>query len=54
MIITNKDEFIDFVRQLANEGFSDMALNYLDAASSAFGDDQDIYALYHSVRGRKK
>lgn len=53
VVITNKDEFIDFVKQLSNEGFDEMALGYLDASSSLFGDDQDILALYHVVSGSK-
>jgi hypothetical protein len=53
VVITNKDEFIDFVTQLANEGFDEMALGYLDASSNLFGNDQDILALYHVVRGNK-
>lgn len=53
VVITNKDEFIDFVTHLANEGFDEMALGYLDASSSLFGNDQDILALYHVVRGQK-
>lgn len=53
VIITNKDEFIDFVTQLAHEGFDEMALGYLDASASLFGNDQDILALYHVVRGNK-
>lgn len=53
VVITNKDEFIDFVTQLAHEGFDEMALGYLDASASLFGNDQDILALYHVVRGNK-
>ncbi|MCD6211384.1 MAG: hypothetical protein J7J02_00240, partial [Sulfurovum sp.] len=51
VVITEKDEFIDFVTQLANEGFDEMALNYLDATTSLFGDDQDVLALYNVVAG---
>ncbi|HHD73003.1 MAG TPA: hypothetical protein ENK77_02005 [Epsilonproteobacteria bacterium] len=54
VVITNKTEFIDFVKHLTEEGFRDMALNYLDAASSAFGDDQEIYALYHNIMEGEK
>ena len=54
VVITNKDEFIDFVTQLSKEGFDEMALGYLDASSSLFGDDQDILALYHVVKGIKE
>jgi hypothetical protein len=51
VVITNKDEFIDFVTRLTEEGFDEMALNYLDATASLFGDDQDVLALYHVVKG---
>ena len=54
VVITDKDEFIDFVTQLAKEGFDEMALGYLDATTSLFGDDQDVLALYNVVRGAKK
>jgi hypothetical protein len=54
VVITEKDEFIDFVTQLANEGFDEMALNYLDATTSLFGDDQDVLALYNVVKGTQQ
>ncbi len=53
VIITNKDEFIDFVTKLSSEGFDEMALSYLDASSNLFGNDQEILALYHLVAGLK-
>lgn len=51
VVIKNKDEFMDFVLQLSKEGFDEMALGYLDASTTLFGNDQDILALYHVVRG---
>ncbi|HSR73220.1 MAG TPA: hypothetical protein VLL31_00115 [Sulfurovum sp.] len=54
VVITNKDEFIDFVTQLSREGFDEMALGYLDASVNLFGNDQDILALYHVVRGAQE
>jgi hypothetical protein len=54
VIITDKDEFIDFVTKLADEGFDEMALGYLDATTNLFGDDQDVLALYNVVRGAQK
>jgi hypothetical protein len=54
VMITNKDEFIDFVKQLAKEGFDEMALSYLDGTSSLFGNDQDVLALYNIIKGMKK
>lgn len=53
VVITNKDEFIDFVTRLSREGFDEMALNYLDASTNLFGNDQEILALYHVVKGVK-
>ncbi len=54
VVITDKDEFIDFVTRLANEGFDEMALEYLDATTKLFGDDQDVLTLYNVVRSTEK
>ncbi len=54
VVITDKDEFIDFVTKLADEGFDEMALGYLDATASLFGNDQEVLALYNVVQGIKK
>jgi propanediol dehydratase large subunit len=54
VVITDKDQFIDFVTRLAKEGFDEMALNYLDATTTLFGDDQDVLALYNVVKGTKQ
>jgi len=54
VVITDKDEFIDFVTKLADEGFDEMALGYLDATASLFGNDQEVLALYNVVQGMKK
>jgi len=51
VVITDKDEFIDFVTKLSGEGFDEMALGYLDATSHLFGNDQDVLALYNVVKG---
>ena len=52
VIISNKDEFIDFVTKLSKEGFDEMALSYLDASSKIFGNDQEVLALYHVVNSK--
>lgn len=54
VIITEKDEFIDFVKKLTAEGFDEMALSYLDASSTLFGNDQDILTLYTLLAGHKE
>ena len=53
VVITDKDEFIDFVTKLSGEGFDEMALGYLDATSHLFGNDQDVLALYNVVQGNR-
>ncbi len=52
VVITNKDDFIDFVTKLSAEGFDEMALGYLEATSHLFGNDQEILTLYHVVSGK--
>jgi len=54
VVITNKEEFMHFVKLLSEEGFDEMVLSYLDASSNLFGNDQEILALYHVVRGNKE
>lgn len=46
VIITEKDDFIDFIKNLAREGFQKMALEYLDSSAQIFGNDQEVLALY--------
>jgi len=50
VVITTKVDFIDFIKHLALEGYPDMALGYIDAASNNFGNDQEIYELYNLVK----
>jgi len=50
VVISNKDEFIDFVTKLSREDFDEMALRYLDASVPLFGNDQDILTLYHVIK----
>jgi len=54
VIITQKNEFINFVTQLAKEGFMETALSYLDNTTGLFSDDQDILALYNIIKGEKE
>ncbi len=49
VILTNRDEFRDFVIQLIDNGFDDMATSYLDNTAYLFGNDQEILKLYELV-----
>lgn len=54
VVITSKDEFIDFIKNLAGEGFSDVALTYLDNAANAFENDQSLFQLYKLFENENK
>jgi len=53
VIITQKDDFIDFLDKLIEHGFDDMALNYLENALGAFPDDKALRKLLKKLaKGR--
>jgi len=54
VILSTKYEFIDFVTQLSQEGFKEMALRYLDGSNTLFGNDQEVLALYNIIEGKTK
>lgn len=45
VIITQKEDFIDFLDNLIDHGYSDMALSYLENALSAYPSDESIRKL---------
>jgi len=49
VILKGKDEYIDFISQLIDRGQYDLAEQFLDSMSSAFGQSQDIYELYYKL-----
>lgn len=49
VILKGKEEYIDFITQLIEGGYSDMAEQFLDSMSSTFGKNQEIYALYEKL-----
>jgi len=49
VVISTKEEFIDFIKQLVDADYHAVALKYLDAIAGHFGTTQDIYALYHLI-----
>jgi hypothetical protein len=49
VIITEREDFIDFIHRLVDAGFYDMAVGYLDALAGNPAYDQDIYALYRLI-----
>ncbi len=49
VVITTKEEFMDFIKRLIAAEYQEIALKYLDAISGHFGITQDIYALYQLI-----
>lgn len=49
VVITTKEEFIDFIRRLVGAQYQEIALKYLDSIAGQFGASQDIYALYNLI-----
>jgi tetratricopeptide (TPR) repeat protein len=54
VVITSKEEFIDFVTRLVDAGLRETALKYLDASGALFENDQDVLALYDRVEGNER
>ena len=53
VVIRTREEFIDFIRRLVAAGYREMAVGYLDSLAESFGQDQEIYRLYHLVGGNE-
>ncbi len=49
VIITNREDFIDFLKHLIDAEYYDIVLNYLDSLSGNPAYDQDIYELYKLI-----
>ncbi len=49
VVITKKEEFIDFLKRLIGAGYYDMVLGYLDTIAYDPIYDQDIYELYKLI-----
>ncbi len=49
VIITTKEDFIDFLKHLIDARYYDIVLSYLDSLSGNPAYDQDIYELYKLI-----
>ncbi len=50
VILKGKEEYIAFISELMKRGEFQLAEEFLDSMSSAFGKDQEIYALYNRLK----
>lgn len=53
VIITQKDDFLDFLERLIEHGFSEMALTYLENALSIYPSDTSLRKLLKSLAKRR-
>jgi tetratricopeptide (TPR) repeat protein len=54
VVITKKDDFLDFINNLIESGFKDVALNYLESASSVFIADSEVERLFDKINSMGK
>ncbi len=45
VLISKKEDFIDFLEKLIENGFTEMSLNYLESAMSVFPNDKKLLSL---------
>ena len=50
VIIHKRDDFLDFLEQLIDNGFKDMSLNYFESAVSMFPNDEKLLSLIKKVK----
>lgn len=49
VIIHNKNDFLHFLEQLIDNGFTEMSLNYFETASKLYPNDQQLLSLIKKV-----
>jgi tetratricopeptide (TPR) repeat protein len=54
VIITKKDDFVDFLDSLIKNGFTEMAFSYLESAINTYSNDQQFIKLLEKLSKGKK
>lgn len=53
VIISRKEDFVDFLNRLIDNGFVDMSLNYLENAVTLFPNDEQLLLLLKKVQKQR-
>ena len=53
VMISNKDDFLEFLGNLIKNDFIDMSMNYLETAAVMFGGDERIDQLFKEIQKRQ-
>ncbi len=51
VVITDKEELFDFIRSLVDNGFDEMALQYIEGAAAAFPGEEKLDELIDKLKG---
>jgi predicted subunit of tRNA(5-methylaminomethyl-2-thiouridylate) methyltransferase len=54
VIITHREDLLDFLDHLIENGFGEMAMSYLESAIVAFPTDKDLHRLIKKIAKGKK
>ncbi|CAD7287625.1 hypothetical protein LMG7974_00504 [Campylobacter majalis] len=54
VMISNKDDFLEFISNLIKSDFLDMSINYIESAAAMFGGDERIDGLLNQIKQRKQ
>ena len=53
VMISNKDDFLEFLENLIKNDFIEMSINYLESAAVMFGGDERIDQLFREIQKRQ-
>ena len=53
VIISKKEDFVDFLSKLIDNGFIEMSLNYLESAVTLFPNDEQLLSLIKKAQNRE-
>ncbi len=53
VVITEKEDLLDFIRQLVDNGFNEMAMQYIEGAAVAFPGEEKIQELIDRLKDRR-
>lgn len=53
VMISNKDDFLEFISNLIKNDFLEMSMNYLESAATMFSGDERIEKLFDELQKRK-
>jgi tetratricopeptide (TPR) repeat protein len=51
VVITEKEELLDFLQQLVDNGFNEMAMRYIEGAAVAYPGEERIQDLIEKIKG---